>query len=172
MPKCRTCGADIEFIATESGRKMPVEAGTQIPHWKQCNAASQHRRPRSIKAAPKEERAPRCYWCANQSVALCDNPIGSQRAANGDVLPSVDDRTCSAAMCSDHIAHHRKLGHAIVCGRGRGRGCEGMSITRDYCPACVGLKPNSNMPGVTLADWRVIVKQHASGTLPPRSKNQ
>jgi hypothetical protein len=62
MPKCKSCGAEIEFIKMPSGKWMPVEIeklavyvieddqnimrhGRQ-PHWINCPGADKHRRPK------------------------------------------------------------------------------------------------------------------------------
>jgi hypothetical protein len=64
MPKCRACGASIEFVTTENGRKMPVndrlqnfvvvtEDGTayvrqgHTPHWATCTDPDAFRKPQS-----------------------------------------------------------------------------------------------------------------------------
>lgn len=62
MPKCRSCGADIEWITMESGKLMPVDSEKKtfivvdqvkgaghtwtgfIPHWSTCPFADQYRK--------------------------------------------------------------------------------------------------------------------------------
>ena len=60
MPKCKSCGADIDFMKMESGRKMPVDSnpikvvvihknGARItlaymPHWATCTDPGKHRK--------------------------------------------------------------------------------------------------------------------------------
>ena len=62
MPKCKSCGAPIEFIRLPSGKFTPVEVGKisiysqeagnwylykgHEPHWRNCPGAESHRRPR------------------------------------------------------------------------------------------------------------------------------
>jgi hypothetical protein len=55
---CRSCGADIVFLRTASGKTMPVNAETASPedtqfdskrhtsHFATCDSADKHRRPR------------------------------------------------------------------------------------------------------------------------------
>lgn len=59
MPKCRSCGADLTYIRTKSGRLMPVsgsrltlvtDAGEIITgresHFASCPGANEHRKPK------------------------------------------------------------------------------------------------------------------------------
>lgn len=36
MPKCRKCGAEIEWVLTKRGKNMPVDKGTEVSHFKTC----------------------------------------------------------------------------------------------------------------------------------------
>lgn len=40
---CRSCGAPILWIATRSGKRMPVDAKTDVVHFKTCPDADKHR---------------------------------------------------------------------------------------------------------------------------------
>jgi len=73
MPRCRSCGAEIEWATTTNGTRIPVDPGPaadgnlvvkqgiawivgpgkgdRISHFATCPSAGQHRRPRA-KAAP------------------------------------------------------------------------------------------------------------------------
>ena len=57
MPKCVSCGAEIQWLKTEAGNRMPVDAGqlsavgatvfdpkTMISHFATCPNAAQHRK--------------------------------------------------------------------------------------------------------------------------------
>lgn len=58
MPKCKSCGATINFVMTNNGKHMPVEMGIkkllvngeivegQEPHWANCPGADKHRKPK------------------------------------------------------------------------------------------------------------------------------
>lgn len=44
-PKCRSCGAEIEWRKTEAGKNTPYDlSGT--PHWATCPSADRHRKAR------------------------------------------------------------------------------------------------------------------------------
>ena len=43
---CRSCGAEIAWVITKAGRKMPVELATKESHFAHCSFAAQHRKPR------------------------------------------------------------------------------------------------------------------------------
>lgn len=67
MSKCSSCGADIWWVRTEKGKRMPLDAKPEqrvivdgdghdepvgrvvkvwTPHWATCPNAEQHRRPK------------------------------------------------------------------------------------------------------------------------------
>jgi hypothetical protein len=43
---CRSCGADVVWITTDRGRKMPVDPGTGESHFATCPQADQWRKER------------------------------------------------------------------------------------------------------------------------------
>ena len=61
MPKCKSCGATINFVLTNNGKHMPVETGIgkllvkgeiiegQVPHWINCPDAEKHRKPKNTR---------------------------------------------------------------------------------------------------------------------------
>lgn len=55
MPKCATCKADIEFIPTESGRLMPVDAMPASTGNLELVEANGRRFLRSVKIDPEDD---------------------------------------------------------------------------------------------------------------------
>ena len=45
--ECRACRADIEWWETPSGKKIPMNHGTAIPHWSTCPNADDFRKPKA-----------------------------------------------------------------------------------------------------------------------------
>jgi len=43
---CKGCGVAIEWWITPNGKKMPVDHGTAMPHWKTCPQAELFRKER------------------------------------------------------------------------------------------------------------------------------
>lgn len=44
---CNSCGADIVWIVTAAGKRMPVDARTHESHFATCPNAAHHRKPRA-----------------------------------------------------------------------------------------------------------------------------
>lgn len=68
MAKCKSCGATINFVSTNTGKYMPVEPGVKKllvdgdivegwePHWANCPGADKHRKRKPVARSRRSSR--------------------------------------------------------------------------------------------------------------------